>query len=651
MVQYSDYTDILFSTNFVGGAGKNDLSTISGESDQRANVTVDGSGYYQFYYYLLTNLTDLNALGYYTSGVDREYTQIPSGGPALTTNQSTILSGILTTSAWGTSFSDIAKIDFVSGTTSNADIVFGATTSGGTPNITDDTGGYEWDYSTGSSALKHGDVWLNNDFDAGYGSLWTDTSADGYGHFTIQHELAHALGLKHPSAGSVDNMQYTIMSTNLLAGMDRTGTANDVLPSGLQLLDIPALQEIYGINWSTRSGNTNYKQGRGFGATINTAFIYTIWDGAGTDTIDTSSYTNGVIIDLREGHFSSIGKAANSSYAGSRGTGLADDNVAIAYNAVIENAIGTAYADRLIGNEADNELQGKNGDDTYVYKYGGGFDTIIDTGGDDTLILKPGIHWSNMNSYSDGMGSLVLDIYSPGAALIGQITISDYFADSDNVVETIYFTEDDGLGGYELRGQNMTGTNGAETITGTDYDDYIRARGGDDTLIGGEGLDRLRGDDGNDTLWGGEGSDRLEGGNGADILYGESEWDNLFGGSGNDTLWGGSGYDALYGDADNDALHGESGDDELYGGMGDDTYYYSLGDGSDYIYDDGGENDRLIFDETIDIDNVLSMQGEADLVLAIYDSPSHEQLIDTITIMGHYVESANFIEEIIFQTV
>lgn len=496
-----------------------------------------------------------------------------------------------------------------------------------------------------------GDVVINY-LDPGYNQL----APGEKGYWLLLHELGHAIGgLEDVQSTSqentyLDNQKYTAMSYN---------SYGDVYTSGLGLLDIAALQDTYGtVNTATRSGNTVYALGQGlgfYGTSANNAFLYTIWDGGGEDTIDASDFNVGAEIDLREGHFSSIGKKANGSGWNFDVSATSNDpdpgNVAIAYGTVIENAIGTEYADRLIGNEANNELQGGDGNDTYVYKYGGGFDTIIDTDGDDTLILKPGIHWSNMSSYSDGMGSLVLDIYSPGSALVGQITILDYFADSDNVVETIYFTEDDGLGGYELRGQNMTGTNGAETITGTDYDDYIRARNGDDTLNGGDGADRLRGDDGNDTLWGGEGSDRLEGGNGADVLYGESEWDNLFGDSGNDTLWGGSGYDALHGGADNDALHGESGDDELYGGTGDDTYYYSLGDGSDYIYDDGGSNDRLIFDNTIDIDNVLSMQGEAALVLAIYDSPGHEQLIDTITIMGHYSESSNFIEEIIFQTV
>ena len=93
-----------------------------------------------------------------------------------------------------------------------------------------------------------------------------------------------------------------------------------VITSGLQLLDIAAIQDTYGSqNITTRSGDTAYALGQGLGvhgANKTDGFLYTIWDGNGTDTINASGFSDlqdihgvyhGVEIDLREGHFSSIG--------------------------------------------------------------------------------------------------------------------------------------------------------------------------------------------------------------------------------------------------------------------------------------------------------------------------------------------------------
>src|SRR5690606_18667070 len=99
--------------------------------------------------------------------------------------------------------------------------------------------------------------------------------------------------------------------------------------------------------------------GAGFGATKNTSFIYTIWDGGGQDTLDASGYDDHVILDLRQGMFSSIGKAVDAGYNGGPRndgfgvSGLAEDNVAIALHTVIENAVGTNDIERgdiIVGN-------------------------------------------------------------------------------------------------------------------------------------------------------------------------------------------------------------------------------------------------------------------------------------------------------------
>ena len=75
----------------------------------------------------------------------------------------------------------------------------------------------------------------------------------------------------------------------------------------------------------------------------------------------------------------------------------------------------------------------------------------------------------------------------------------------------------------------IVGTDGAETLRGTNGDDVIVAGGGGDTVVGlkgddlicgGGGADELRGKGGDDTLRGGPGKDELQGGRGLDRCRG-----------------------------------------------------------------------------------------------------------------------------------
>jgi Ca2+-binding RTX toxin-like protein len=228
---------------------------------------------------------------------------------------------------------------------------------------------YYPDYSLGSPTYLAGDIVINY-LDLKYSDL-----APGEGGFwLLLHEFAHAVGgLNHPASGMYDSQKYTVMSYNQAAEM--TGS---LYASGLQLLDIVALQDAYGHrNYSTRSGNTEYSLGNGlgfYGASASTPFMYTIWDGGGIDTINASSFTDKVQIDLRQGRFSSIGKSGISSSAVAFDAGGIDaGNVAIAYYSIIENATGTDKNDTLIGNAWNNNLYGGDGDDS-LYANGLSYD-------------------------------------------------------------------------------------------------------------------------------------------------------------------------------------------------------------------------------------------------------------------------------------
>ncbi|MFN3828124.1 MAG: Ig-like domain-containing protein [Micavibrio sp.] len=228
---------------------------------------------------------------------------------------------------------------------------------------------------------------------------------------------------------------------------------------------------------TTRAGDTTYKIGQGF-QDADTPFIYTIWDGGGNDTIDARGYSDGVEIDLREGHFSSIGRNGNPD--GSRvvwdSSGYDAGNVAIAYGAKIENVIGTEFDDRFIGNQENNhfiggagndEIHGDSGIDTLDYSsdaaYGGAQrvvvnefvareGTVIDgfgntdtfygienftlTGGNDQIYLKVPIGQRTIDG-GDGTDSLTYDYGRYDVATGVYNDISGTYTDTLNSVENI----------------------------------------------------------------------------------------------------------------------------------------------------------------------------------------------------------------------
>jgi Ca2+-binding RTX toxin-like protein len=143
-----------------------------------------------------------------------------------------------------------------------------------------------------------------------------------------------------------------------------------------------ALQELFGPDATTRAGDTIYgfnsNAGRAvFDFTVNKAPIVCIWDASGDDTLNFGGSAHDQRIDLREGHFSSV-------------MGLAG-NLSIAWGCAIENAVGGAGTDAVIGNALGNRLGGGAGSDAlsggqgadgFVFANGGpgssGWDLILD---------------------------------------------------------------------------------------------------------------------------------------------------------------------------------------------------------------------------------------------------------------------------------
>ena len=474
-----------------------------------------------------------------------------------------------------------------------------------------------------SAAAPGGDVWVSN------AAEFAKPQFGNFAYFTLIHEIGHALGLTHPfepqaSAplySEFDHMSFTVMSYNSYEDSDGLYNRPTDFAQSFMMLDIAALQEIYGANYTTNAGNTVYTfdrltgemfvNGRGDGQTTGTDTIFrTIWDGGGVDTIDFSTYgASRLSADLAPGGWIYIPNGAAPGL-GSSALGSIANSLSIDFDPanLIENFIGSAGDDYIFGNSAANRLEGLGGRDTIYGRDGD--DHLI--GGDDTDYLFGGAGNDLLNG---GGGFNQLHGEDGDDTILG-----GQWAD----------TIDGGAGDDELRGGNgedvLDGGDGNDVISGDLGRDTIHGRAGSDQLDGGPDDDNLYGDGGDDVIDGGAGTDLLDGGPGADLMRGGLGNDRYvvdhvgdriveFADGGSDTvqtpfdyvlpehienatllagpgrsLTGNSDDNTLYGNGGDNVIDGKGGVDIMAGGAGDDTYYV------DNVLDDVRESRGLGID-------------------------------------------------------
>ena len=158
--------------------------------------------------------------------------------------------------------------------------------------------------------------------DAFFGGAGRFPTAGNYDWLTIIHELGHSLGLKHGHETDVfgavpaacDSMEFSVMSYRAYVGAPLTGPFTNEAWGFAQtymMLDIAALQHMYGADFTHNGGNTTYSWNPTNGESYvngnlaidpgGNRIFSTIWDGNGTDTYDLSNYSTNLRLDLELG--------------------------------------------------------------------------------------------------------------------------------------------------------------------------------------------------------------------------------------------------------------------------------------------------------------------------------------------------------------
>ncbi|WP_024671377.1 calcium-binding protein, partial [Pseudomonas tremae] len=188
--------------------------------------------------------------------------------------------------------------------------------------------------------------------------------------------------------------------------------------------------------------------------------------------------------------------------------------------------------DTLDGGVGNDTLDGGYGSDTYVFRRGGGQDTINNYSYSDTtankldVIKLEGLNPSDV-IFSRTSDDLIIQIKNSS----DYVRVSSHFSSSQiwgYAIDQVQFADGSVMTDAQIRLALLNGTSGNDSIigydsadvltgsTGSTGNDSLSGRGGNDVISGGEGNDSLRGEDGNDVLDGGAGNDTLSGGAGSD---------------------------------------------------------------------------------------------------------------------------------------
>ncbi len=550
-----------------------------------------------------------------------------------------------------------------------------------------------------NDADEGGDAWFND-------TDYNNPVAGTYAWATVLHEIGHGLGLKHGHEAAVagaatgagaaphdlDSHEYTVMTYRSYVGSEGVSytNAHDGGPQTLMMLDIAAIQRMYGANFDDRAGDNVYSfvaasgRMRVDGAlqepVAGNVIFRTIWDGGGDDTYDFSAYSRRLSIDLSPGGHVDLDVDGNAQRAELGDGAYARGHVfnALEYEgdarSLIENAIGGAAADLILGNRVGNRLEGGGGADTLsglagddTLTGGAGADRFVFTGGGDDLALDLDFAAGDVaeisgfaaGTFSDAFfAEAGLDVLADGggvllddaadleaAAQADEIDLVDAgglaaleFAGGRVVFATLDFVRfapvaisvdaapdlDDPLSSPEIGGgvsapdvvaPDVAVVTGVASTDSAESGRRMFGAATADRMAGSSGDDSMAGRAGDDRLAGRAGDDLLRGQNGQDRLFGGADDDRLFGGAAQDRLFGGAGADTLKGGAGADRLVGGVGADEMHGGAGRDVFVFAGRAGRDAILGFQDGQDRLAFRDAGGLDDLTIVRAGDDALI------------------------------------
>ncbi|UNU73661.1 hypothetical protein LU293_01745 [Moraxella nasovis] len=352
------------------------------------------------------------------------------------------------------------------------------------------------DFKNGSLGVAaHGSyLWLNKTPNL--------TGKEYLAEYTALHEITHTLGMHH-SHESIqfsqlpnkpehihyyeETPEFTDMSYHLYANESGYSTFGN-----LRMYDLAALHYQLGVNKNVRAGNDVYTF-KEYDLYSSDANRY-IWDGGGVDTFDASLEKQGVNVNLTPGSWIYVGDTKPYNFAVAEQTRhnyedsgrkkshyegvwventYTDGQAFIGYGTQIENLIGTAYNDKLTGNNAANNIYGGDGDDRI--DGGLGIDYLEGGKGNDTYVV-------------DNKADIIFETKDGG---------------TDTVETSTHYTLGANLENLKAIGKTSVLIYGNEldnTITANIAGDTIFGMAGNDRIIGGAGMDLMTGGDGNDVF-------------------------------------------------------------------------------------------------------------------------------------------------------
>ncbi len=296
------------------------------------------------------------------------------------------------------------------------------------------------------------------------------------------------------------------------------------------------------------------------------------WDiSAGNDTIDGGEGFDNI------GHFDAPTGVVTDLGAGTTTDGFGTVDTLIS----IEGVDGSSFGDTLIGDDSNNFLDGRAGDDL-LQGLGGEFDNFRGSQGNDTIDGGAGTDRVEYHRDADrgGLAGVMVDLDAG--------TATDGFGDTDTLIDI----------------EDVRGTQFDDTIIGNGDDNYIEGEAGNDSIAGGDGRDTFELGQGNDTVDGGSAFVEFSGGD--RVRYDREHEDGGFQGvnvdlstavaidsfGNTDTLIS---IEEIEGTNFDDVIVGSDAEEQLRGRGGDD--FIDAGGGINNDLSGGDGNDTLIGSE------------------------------------------------------